>query len=111
MLDFLDRVWGSFAFHRRLLVWDSLRAHITEQVKSELRAKNTLLSVIPAGCTRLCQRADVSWNAPFKAALRNQYNKWLSEGHFERTAANNMRPVNRLTLIQFVTPAWATVSV
>ena len=78
-----------------------MRAHITEGIKASLRSKNTLLSVIPAGCTRLCQPADVSWNAPFKAAFRNHYSEWLSEGNLERTERGNLRPISKSVLVEF----------
>ena len=79
--DYLTRVWGQFSFNKRLLVWDALRAHITDGIKASLRSKNTLLSVIPGGWARLCQPADVSWNAPFKSSFRNYYSEWLAEGN------------------------------
>ena len=110
VIDYLNRVWGQFSFNKRLLVWDSLRAHITDRIKASLHEKNTLLSVIPGGCTRLCQPADVSWNAPFKANFRNYYAQWLAEGRLERTDRGNLRSVSKPILIDFVKMAWKSVS-
>ena len=72
--------------------------------------KNTILSVVPAGCTRLCQLADVSWNAPFKASFRDHYATWIGSGEVERTPAGNMRAVSKRTLIELVKKAWDSVS-
>ena len=36
-----------------------------------------LPSVIPGGCRGLLQPADVSWNKPFKAHLRREYDNWM----------------------------------
>ncbi len=40
---------------------------------------NTDTAVIPGGCTGLVQAPDVSWNKPFKAAVRTQYEDWLAQ--------------------------------
>ena len=77
-LVYLNKVWDNFAVERRMLVWDSFRAYITEATKQALRAKNTFMSTIPAGCTKDIQPVDVSWNAPFKTAIRTLYDQWLA---------------------------------
>lgn len=108
--EYLQKVWGVFAFQKRMLVWDSLRAHLTNSIREKLHSMNTVLSVIPAGCTPLLQPADLSWNAPFKAHFRELYNKWLSSGAAERTAAGNFRAVSRVLLVDFVKESWKSLS-
>ncbi|KAH7726863.1 pogo transposable element with KRAB domain-like protein [Aphelenchoides avenae] len=50
------------------------------------------MSVIPGGCTRFVQPADVSWNKPFKATVKQLYNRWMMNGEHEVTAAGNPKP-------------------
>lgn len=69
-----------------------------------------MLSVIPGGCTRLCQPADVSWNAPFKAAFREFYSQWINEPAVALTPAGNRRAISKLELVRFVKDAWQRVS-
>ena len=56
----IDKCWGKMAFGKRMLVWDSFRSHLTEQAKDRLKKTNTIMGVIPGGCTKLLQPADVS---------------------------------------------------
>ena len=75
----IEKCWGRMAFSKHLLIWDSFRSHITEEAKEHIKQTNTIMGVIPGGCTKLLQPADVSWNAPFKVVYRELYEKWLQE--------------------------------
>lgn len=57
----LKKIWGVNNTDKRLLMWDSFRGHLTEDVKKLVRQKyNTDICVIPGGCTCKLQPADVS---------------------------------------------------
>ena len=58
---------------RSLLVMDSFRAHLTDNVKKSLRKGNTVPAIIPGGCTSKIQPLDVSINKPFKGDLRRSW--------------------------------------
>src|SRR6266704_1968994 len=78
---YLQKVLGSDLFQKpRLLVWDSFKSHISVAVKGELKKKRLDVAVVPVGCTKYVQPADVSWNKPFKSHIRELYTKWLSTG-------------------------------
>ena len=64
---------------RKLLIWDSFRAHTTPQTKDLLKERKVDSIVIPGGLTGLIQAPDVSWNFPFKNRLRELYDTWLSD--------------------------------
>ena len=59
-------------------------------MKKAVQNTNTVMAVVPGGCTTLVQPADVSWNAPFKAAYRKLYDTWLASGTMERTRGGNL---------------------
>ena len=107
-IQWLEKVWGLFAFGRRLLVWDSYRCHISDATKSEVRKLQTDMAVIPGGCTGLIQAPDVVWNSPFKAAYRELYEEWMLNGEKSYTKAGNMRPPTRRLMCQWVKKAWDT---
>ncbi|KAH7711774.1 pogo transposable element with KRAB domain-like protein [Aphelenchoides avenae] len=65
--------------------------------------------LIPAGCTRFVQPADISWNAPFKRKLRSFYEEWMLEGDHDTTAAGNPRPPQPETYLQWLLNAWEAV--
>jgi hypothetical protein len=91
--EYLDRVLGQSLFSQRLLIWDAFRCHISSSTKKKLRQLNIHTAVIPGGCTKFIQAPDVSWNAPFKAKIRQYYDEWIATGdRMEYTAAGNPRP-------------------
>ena len=63
----------------KILVVDVHRAQQIANVKKLLQNKSTLLINVPPGCTSRVQPLDVSINKPFKHAIREQFEKHLSE--------------------------------
>ncbi|CAI7839926.1 unnamed protein product [Closterium sp. NIES-54] len=53
-----------------MLVLDSYRSHLTEEVKEKLREMNCVPAIIPSGCTAEVQPLDVCINKSFKASVR-----------------------------------------
>ena len=49
-----------------LLVWDSFRAHLTNEVKAALNQRKIDVAVIPGGLTPVLQPLDKCLNKPFK---------------------------------------------
>ena len=67
----------------KILAADVHRAQQTANVKRLLQNKSTLLINVPPGCTSRVQALNVSINKPFKYAIREQFEKHLSENlHF-----------------------------
>ena len=66
---------------RKLLVWDSMRAHFTEKVKDKCKAMELDMAVIPGGYTPILQPLDVGIIKSFKGYYRN---KWAA---FKRSSA------------------------
>lgn len=57
--NYLRRTFGPSFFHRRLLVWDSFRCHISEGTKKILKELKLETAVVPGGCTKFIQV--ISW--------------------------------------------------
>ena len=66
MEQWLNANFGTISFGKRLLIWDSFRAHISDATKRILKQKKIDQALIPAGCTGILQAPDVVWNKPFK---------------------------------------------
>ena len=49
-----------------MLIWDSFRCHMENEVTSVLKQMNIDSMIIPGGCTSKIQTLDVSINHPFK---------------------------------------------
>ena len=91
-LQWVKEIYGSFSFNKRMLVWDSFKCYINEEVKTIVKKQNSIMAVIPGGCTKFLQPLDVSINKPFKEIFREKYDAWYREGIFEYTKGNVKAP-------------------
>ena len=63
-----------------MIVMDSARCHLTEDVKEAFRRAGTTLKYIPGGMTPILQPLDVHLNKPIKDFLKEEWQKWLQHG-------------------------------
>ena len=54
----------------RMLVLDVHRAQKTDRIKSTFKSLNTIMAMVPSGCTSLVQPLDVCINKPFKDRVK-----------------------------------------
>ena len=92
-----------------MLICDSMRAHLTETVKSLVRRANTVLTVIPGGLTKILQPLDISVNRSFKAKLRKSWEEWMISGNHTFTKTGKQRRVDYVTIIEWILEAWNTI--
>ncbi|RHY32493.1 hypothetical protein DYB32_002513 [Aphanomyces invadans] len=85
-----------------LLVWDDFSAHFTDEVVAYAKEINVTLERIPPGFTWICQPADVAWNRPLKARLRQN---WMDLIHRQLRNAKQrgvpfkLQPPSRATIV------------
>ncbi|EGT57347.1 hypothetical protein CAEBREN_15225 [Caenorhabditis brenneri] len=103
---YLQKVFGSSLFGKRLLVWDSFRCHISKETKKVLRDLKIHTASIPGGTTKYIQAPDVFWNAPFKAYISQKYEDWMLEGEKSVTKGGNPRPPPMKEYLQWIVEAW-----
>ena len=109
MTDWAKRVWRENQDDvRRLLVLDQAPIHKTAATRNAISETDTDLVFIPAGCTSLCQPADVSWNRPFKLAMRKQWKDYRKRNL--KTTSGNLKTATRQDVIDWVSRAWHDVS-
>ena len=92
-----------------LLVWDSFRAHLTDDVKLALRQRKIDVAVIPGGLTPVLQPHDKCLNKPFKDSVRNKYLAWMISGPFEYTPSRKKKPPTRNLALRWVHEAWQEI--
>ena len=90
-------------------MWDSFKCHINEKIKETLKKMNTVMGVIPGGCTKILQPLDVSINKPFKTIFRELYDEWYQKGEFEYTKGGVIKPPNYVLQIQWIVDAWTKI--
>ena len=111
-VEYLNCLIGAFSFHKRLLVWDAYKCHISEHVRAHIKSLHLHSAVVPGSCTKFIQAADVVWNASFKRAMRSHYDTWLTQpANFEYTQGGNVKPPSRTLLCDWVKSSWESVSV
>ncbi|CAL4062438.1 unnamed protein product, partial [Meganyctiphanes norvegica] len=109
----IDKVWsrrpGGLLRKPALLVWDQFRAHKTETVKNNLKRIKTDLAVIPGGLTCQLQPLDVCINKPFKAFMKDEWNKWMMLEDFDVTATGRRKRPTIAQVCQWVKKSWDQV--
>ena len=107
-IEYLKTIIGSFSFTKRLMVWDAYKCHVSEAVKAECRLMKLEMAVVPGGCTKFVQAADLVWNASFKSLLWNHYDTWPS--YHKYTKGGNMKPPSRSLLCNWVKSSLDAIS-
>ena len=92
-----------------LLVWDSFRAHLTEDVKAALKQRKIDVAVIPGGLTPVLQPLDKCLNKPFKDSIRRKYLAWMISGPFEYTPSGKTKAPTRNLVLRWVNEAWREI--
>ena len=80
----------------RCRIWDAFSCHLTHAMNGILNQGKVDSVIVPGGCTKYIQAADVSWNKPMKEYLREMYDLWLAENEHELTTHGHMKPVPSL---------------
>ncbi|KAK0141224.1 Pogo transposable element with KRAB domain [Merluccius polli] len=93
-----------------MLVLDAFRGHLTEPVKSQVRAMNGDLVIIPGGMTSQLQVLDVVVNKPFKDNLQKKYTEWLLSGNHALTLTGKIQKPSIRLLFEWILHAWDAVS-
>ncbi|KAG5831790.1 hypothetical protein ANANG_G00282950 [Anguilla anguilla] len=108
---YVNRPDGFFHKYPSLLICDSMRAHLTDAVKNQVKQTNSELAVIPGGLTKELQPLDIGVNRAFKAKLRAAWEQWMTEGEHTFTKTGRQRRATYATICQWIVDAWAKVSV
>ena len=93
-----------------LIVWDQFRAHRTNPVIQKMAQLKTKVAVIPGGLTSQMQPLDVSLNKPFKAFIREEWNKWMLSEDFEVTPTGRRKRPSITQVCEWVKRSWDAVN-
>lgn len=105
--QYLKRTIGQISFENRLLCWDAFRCHISESTKQLMKSMKIDSAVVPGGCTSLIQAPDVSWNKPFKATVRENYETWMSSGEQQLTKGGRVKAATPEIICRWIIDAWS----
>lgn len=115
MISWINTVYrrrkGAFFKQSALLIMDSMRAHINDNVKRVCKSAKAQLSIIPGGLTKILQPLDVGVNKSFKSKVRTLWEKWMAEGEHDYTTSGKMRRASYAKICEWIKEAWEEVSV
>ena len=107
MLRWINEIYLKYTKKdRSMLVLDSFRGHLTDKVKKAFRKGNTVMAVIPGGCTSKLQPLDVSINKPFKTELRNSWRGYIREASkTARETGDRVKSATKETVVSWLASA------
>ena len=116
MCDWLREVYvkrpdGFFHKSPSPLIYDSMRAHLTDAVKAKVKKTNSDLAVIPGGLIKELQSLDIGINRPFKAKLRVAWEHWMTDGKHTFTKTGRQRRASYATICQWIVDSWSKISI
>ena len=79
MDEWVQEVWVPNTNRNKsyLITWDSFACHKNKELIDKLAADyDTLVEMIPGGCTSVLQPLDVGINKPLKTKIRGDFQKW-----------------------------------
>ena len=82
-----------------ILVWDSFRPHMSENIKKKLKEMKTDTVIIPGELTAMVQPLDVSINQPFKNSVKKQWTTWMDSGEHSFTPPGGAMRKPTITLV------------
>ena len=100
----------SFFKPKSILIFDSARSHLTEEVKKEVK-KHSQIAVIPGGLTKKLQPLDLTVNKPFKDHMKKHWDNWMKEGEHQFTKSNKMKRASYSEVCCWIVQSWENVSV
>ncbi|XP_043994869.1 chimeric ERCC6-PGBD3 protein-like isoform X2 [Gambusia affinis] len=115
MKDWLTECYGKrpggfFHHQKALLVLDSMRPYITDSVKEVIKRTSTVPAVVPEGTAKYLQPLDISVSRAFKAALRLEWEAWMSSGDISVTETGRMQRASFSEVCQWILTAWRRVN-
>ncbi|XP_046880826.1 uncharacterized protein LOC124470774 [Hypomesus transpacificus] len=113
MSEWLKVCWrkrpGSIFNPEGLLIMDSRAEHKTEKIKKTIKEQRSQLAIIPGGLTCKLQPLDVGVNHAFKVYVREEWEKWMSEGQHKFTPAGKLKKAKFSDACSWVVTAWNRV--
>ncbi|GFV83257.1 pogo transposable element with KRAB domain [Trichonephila clavipes] len=113
MLSWLQTIWrkrNSFFRPKAFLIMDSMKSHVSENVKNTLKSVSAKIAIIPGGLTKKLQPLDVGINRSFKSKVRKLWEQWMSDGEKNYTKTGKLKWASYENVSCWVLKAWNDVA-
>ena len=87
---YVKRIWkrrpgGFFSTGKSILLMDSPKSHLGDEVEQAFTDVNNSIKIIPCGMRPLSQFLDTHVNKPFKDIMKEKWEDWIVNGEAEFT--------------------------
>ncbi|GFU86481.1 hypothetical protein TNCV_1418331 [Trichonephila clavipes] len=89
---------------------DSMKSHVSENVKNALKSASAKIAIIPGGLTKKLQPLDVGINRSFKSKVRKLWEQWMSDGEKNYTKTGKLKRASYENVSCWVLKAWNDVA-
>lgn len=97
---------GALLNTRSMLVLNTFKGHLTDEVEEALTKSNTDLVVIPGGMTSQLQPLNICINKPLKDLVRREYEQWLEASNRPLTPPGRMKRASVSDVARWINNAW-----
>lgn len=87
-----------------LLLFDSFRAHLTDEVLGSLAKANATVVVIPGGCTSKVQPVNVALGHPIKDTVQSLWEDQMVQ-HVNQSVASDAPSVSKDNIVDWIVSA------
>ena len=113
--SYIPGIWkrrpgGYFNTGKSVLLMDSVKSHIGDQIDAKFTECMSKAMLVHAGMTPLLQFKDTHINKAFKDDLTQQWEDWLESGEMEYTESGNRRRASYELVCTWVNDAWRRVA-
>jgi hypothetical protein len=94
---------------RKGIIWDSMSAHKSKEMKEKLHRRSIKQCVVPGGLTPYVQAGDIGIYKVFKDKICSIIDAWKQSGHVEYTKSGNPKKPCNTVIETWVKDAWNLV--
>ena len=110
---YVKRIWkrrpgGFFNTGKSILLMDSAKSHLGDEVEQAFTDVNSSIKIIHGGMTPLLQFLNTHVNKPFKEIMKEKWEDWIGEAEF--TKKGNRKRASYQLVAQWADDTWKKVA-
>ena len=111
---YVKRIWqrrpgGFFNTGKSILIMDSVKSHLGDEVEQAFTDVNSSIKIINGGTTPLLKFLDTHVNKPFKDIMKGKWEDWIVNGEAEFTEKGNIKRASYQLVAEWVDDTWNKV--
>ena len=104
------RPYGFFNTGKSILLMDSAKSHLGDEVEQEFTDVNNSIKIIHGGMTPSLQFLDTHVNKPFKDIMKEKWEDWIENGAAEFTEKGNRKCASYQIVAEWADYTWKKIA-